>query len=63
LWNYVPKGTTASKSLSFLGVKTDARIYEVRITNGNTPLSAGHRDGGARDVVVIDALLYGEPQA
>ncbi|HEU0090421.1 MAG TPA: hypothetical protein VFQ77_22640 [Pseudonocardiaceae bacterium] len=44
-------------------MKTDARIYEVRITNGNTPLSAGHRDGGARDVVVIDALLYGEPQA
>jgi len=61
-WNYVPRGTAASKSLSFLGVKTDAKIYEVRITSGNTQLRAGNRDGGAKDVVVMDDLLYGEPR-
>ena len=61
-WSYVPKGTTASKSLSFLGVKTDAKIYEVRITSGNTPLSAWNNDGGAKDVVVMDDFLYGEPR-
>lgn len=62
-WNYVPKGTAASKSLSFLGVKTTAKVYEVRITSGNVPLAAWNRDGGAKDVVVMDDFLYGEPKA
>ena len=61
-WNYVPRGTAANKSLSFLGVKTDARIWEVRITSGNTPLAPGNNDGGVKDVVVLDDLLYGEPR-
>jgi hypothetical protein len=61
-WSYVLKGTTPSKSLSFLGVKTDAKIFEVRITSGNTPLSAWNNDGGAKDVVVMDDFLYGEPR-
>ncbi|MEJ3743714.1 hypothetical protein WEI85_41985 [Actinomycetes bacterium KLBMP 9797] len=61
-WQNVIRGQQASKSLSFLGVTTDAEIYEVRITSGNTPLSAGNNDGGSWDVVVMDDFLYAEPQ-
>lgn len=61
-WNYVPKGPTANKSLSFLGVKSTAKIYEVRITSGNRPLSPANNDGGGKDIVVMDDLLYGEPK-
>jgi len=60
-WHAVPKGTAASKSLSFLGVKTTADVYEVRITTGNAPLSSTNTDTSARDVVVMDDFLYGEP--
>ncbi len=62
-WHAVPKGTTASKSLSFLGVKTSADVYEVRITTGNAPLSSTNTDTSARDVVVMDDFLYAEPRA
>lgn len=61
-WQNVRKGPQANKSLSFLGVKTEADIYEVRITTGNTPLSASRNDGGSWDVVVMDDFLYAEPQ-
>ena len=56
----VPPGTTARKSLSFLGVAFDGgeRVFMVRITSGNriprTP---------ARDVVMMDDFIYAEPQA
>lgn len=55
-------GTVANGSLSFLGVVFDAGvgISRVRITTGNTAL--GPTDGGAVDVVVMDDLLYSEPQ-
>ena len=62
-WHAVPKGPTASKSLSFLGVKTSADVYEVRITTGNAALSSTNTDTSARDVVVMDDFLYGEPTA
>jgi hypothetical protein len=62
-WQAVPKGTTASKSLSFLGVKTDADVYEVRITTGNAALSSANTDTSSRDVVVMDDFVYGEPKA
>lgn len=64
LWgkNVRPGSQWSSKSLSFLGVATDADVYEVRITSGNTPLSAGNSDGGSWDVVAMDDFLYGEPQ-
>lgn len=62
-WQNVLRGPQANKSLSFLGVKTDADIYEVRITTGNTPLGATTNDGGSWDVVVMDDFLYAEPQA
>jgi hypothetical protein len=61
-WHAVPKGPTASKSLSFLGVKTSADVYEVRITTGNAPLSRSNTDTSTRDVVVMDDFLYGEPK-
>jgi hypothetical protein len=61
-WQNVLRGQQVNKSLSFLGVKSDADIYEVRITTGNTPLSATTNDGGSWDVVVMDDFLYAEPQ-
>lgn len=56
---------TSNTGLSFLGVFFNAgeRISRVRITNGNTALSAGVNDGGAVDLVVMDDFIYGEPTA
>ena len=60
----VPTGTTADGSLSFLGVLFDAgeRIGRVRITSGNTALGPTDNPSGGIDVVVMDDLLYAEPQ-
>jgi hypothetical protein len=57
--NVLP-GTTPRGSLSFLGVAFDAgeRVFLVRITSGNRVLRTP-----ARDVVVMDDFIYGEPQA
>ena len=60
---FAPRGTQGSKSLSFVGVTTNADIWEVRITAGNAPLSSKTRDGRAYDLVVMDDLLYAEPTA
>jgi hypothetical protein len=61
LWsqNVLP-GPTRRGSLSFLGVGFDAgeRVFFVRITSGNRIL-----ERPARDVVVMDDFIYGEPQA
>ena len=53
-------GSTKRGSLSFLGVGFDAgeRVFLVRITSGNRILKTP-----ARDVVVMDDFIYGEPQA
>jgi hypothetical protein len=53
-------GPTNRGSLSFLGVGFDAgeRVFLVRITGGNRFLKTP-----ARDVVVMDDFIYGEPQA
>ncbi len=53
-------GPTPRASLSFLGVGFDAgeRVFMVRITSGNRPPRTP-----ARDVVVMDDFIYGEPQA
>ncbi len=55
----VLSGTTPRGSLSFLGVGFDAgeRVFAVRITSGNRSLRVP-----ARDVVVMDDFIYGEPQ-
>jgi hypothetical protein len=52
-------GPTNRGSLSFLGVGFDAgeRVFLVRITSGNRVLKTP-----ARDVVVMDDFIYGEPQ-
>jgi hypothetical protein len=57
--NVLP-GPTNRGSLSFLGVGFDAgeRVFLVRITSGNRILK-----NPARDVVVMDDFIYGEPQA
>jgi hypothetical protein len=56
--NVLP-GPTNRGSLSFLGVGFDAgeRVFLVRITSGNRILKTP-----ARDVVVMDDFIYGEPQ-
>ena len=56
----VLRGPTKRGSLSFLGVGFDAgeRVFLVRITSGNRILKTP-----ARDVVVMDDFIYGEPQA
>ena len=53
-------GPTSRGSLSFLGVGFNAgeRVFLVRITAGNRILKTP-----ARDVVVMDDFIYGEPQA
>lgn len=53
-------GPTSRGSLSFLGVGFDAgeRVFLVRITAGNRILKTP-----ARDTVVMDDFIYGEPQA
>jgi hypothetical protein len=49
------------ETLSFLGVRFKyARVAKVRIYSGNVALGAG--EGGRRDAVVMDDLIYGEPQ-
>jgi hypothetical protein len=57
---FVPAGTTASESLSFLGVDFGSPVVSrVRITSGNAAL--GPNEGGGLDLVVMDDFLYGEP--
>jgi len=61
----VPVGTTADASLSFLGVTFDAGelIARVRITTGTSALGPNDDPTGGVDVVVMDDVLYAEPQA
>jgi hypothetical protein len=55
---------SGNETFEFLGVIFDsAMINRVRITSGNSALSAGTNDGGAFDVAVMDDFLYAEPQA
>lgn len=62
--DFVPNIPNSKESLSFLGVlfNQGERIYKVRITSGNAPLSFNNNDGGAKDIVVMDDFIYGEPQ-
>jgi hypothetical protein len=60
---FVPAGTVANGSLSFLGVQFNAgeTIGHVLITSGNTAL--GPNETGGVDLVVMDDFLYAEPRA
>lgn len=63
---YAPVRSDAN-GLSFIGAKfDDAIVARVRITCGDGALGANVNDvsyGGTVDVVVVDNLIYGEPQA
>jgi hypothetical protein len=63
---YAPARSDAN-GLSFIGAKYDAAVVaRVKITCGDGALGAGVNDvtsGGTVDVVVVDNLIYGEPQA
>jgi Ca2+-binding RTX toxin-like protein len=56
---------TSPGGLSFLGAVFDTdRVFRVRITSGNTPITAASPDddpGKGIDVVVMDDFIYGEP--
>jgi len=60
--SYVPKAPVANKGLSFLGIKTTADVYEVRLTVGDAPLSRNNKESRRKDIVALDDLLYAEPQ-
>ncbi|GIJ43252.1 hypothetical protein Val02_01380 [Virgisporangium aliadipatigenens] len=59
---YVPKAPVKNKGLSFLGIKTNADVYEVRLTVGTDPLNKNNKDGRWKDIVAMDDFLYAEPQ-
>ena len=66
LGTYNVPATAGDASLSFLGVRYDAgeRIAVARITTGEAALGADDvTQGGAADVVAMDDIIYGEPQA
>lgn len=56
--------TSGNESLSFLGVSfTDSEVARVRITLGNSTVGANDiTQGSSVDIVVLDNLIYGEPQ-
>ena len=65
LGRFVAPRRSDANGLSFVGAKYDAAIVaSVKITCGNGALGAGVNDitgGGLRDLVVIDNVIYGEP--
>ena len=67
LGRYVAPRRSDANGLSFVGVKYDAAIVaRVKITCGGGALAAGVNDisaGGTLDLVVVDNVIYGEPQA
>jgi len=66
LGRYFAPRRSDPNGLSFVGVKYDAAVVaRVKITCGNGTLGAGVNDvthGGALDLVVVDNVIYGEPQ-
>jgi len=67
LGRYVAPRRSDGNGLSFVGAKFDAPIVAfVQITCGNGALGVGVNDvtsGGLLDLVVIDNVIYGEPNA
>lgn len=59
---FVPPGTVADGSLSFLGVQfTTEQISRVRVTTGTTAPGPNDNPFGGVDIVMIDDLVYKEP--
>ena len=66
LGTYNVPASAGNGRLSFLGIRYDAgeRIAVARITTGEAALGADDvTQGGAADVVAMDDIIYGEPQA
>jgi hypothetical protein len=67
LGHYDAPTRSDANGFSFVGAKYDAAIVtRVLITCGNGALGVGVNDltsGGAKDLVVIDNVIYGEPTA
>ena len=64
LGTWFAQALVGSQTFSFLGVSfADAIVGRVRIVSGNAALGAGVTDqnGLARDLVVMDDFIYGEP--
>ena len=58
------RAQVADRNYSFVGLRTNSRrITRIRIMAGNANLAAGVQDGSARDIVVMDDLIYSEPRA
>lgn len=58
------RAQVANRNYSFVGLRSsNRRITRIRIVAGNTNLAAGVQDGSARDIVVMDDLIYSEPRA
>ena len=66
LGTYDVPASAGNGRLSFLGISYDSgeRIAVARITTGEAPLGADDvTQGGTADVVAMDDIIYGEPQA
>ncbi len=66
LGTYAAPAAPGNGRLSFLGVRYDAgeRIALARITTGAAPLGLDDvTQGGPADIVAMDDIIYGEPQA
>jgi hypothetical protein len=64
LGTFLVPSLVGNETFEFLGVQFDSSVINrVRITSGNSALSAGTNDGGAFDVAVMDDFLFAEPQA
>jgi len=66
LGNYIAPVRSDSAGHSFIGVVYDRPLVaRVEVTSGEAALAPGTddiTDGGARDLVITDDFLYGEPQ-
>ncbi|SLM49797.1 conserved protein of unknown function [Nitrospira japonica] len=61
LFSNVAPASPGDGNLSFIGIVfADARIAKVRITSGDA--APGPNDDGTHDIVMMDDVLYGEPQ-
>ena len=63
LGTFIAPGIISNESFSFLGISfPTAVIARVRITTGNASIAAGVSEAlSARDLVVMDDFIYGEP--
>lgn len=54
---------TGNGGLAFVGATSTVPLFRVRVTTGSSALVGNGNAGSAQDVVVMDNLIFGEPQA